>query len=52
MAICIPFMDDLPALRVYEWTQDAKLAIMFSCCMALAVNMSQFKIIGNLSAIT
>lgn len=50
-----PFIDDALTNQWFfnfEWTQAAVIAVIVSCTLAIAVNLSQFMCLGKLSAVS
>lgn len=52
MAIMAPFFDDVSKAMSYHFTPTSTTLVLISCAFAVAVNISNFIIIGKTSAVT
>jgi len=52
LVCCIPFFDDVQALREFEWSPQVIFWILMSCCTAFLVNFSFFLLVGKTSPLT
>jgi solute carrier family 35 protein E3 len=50
--VMTPFLDNVVALRAYEYSPGAVVAIGFACALAFCVNLSTFLVIGHTNPVT